>query len=65
MHGWCGRILMVDQSSGKITAEALDPGVARDYIGSGDSGSVTSAGKSTRPATPSGRTTRSSCPPGR
>ena len=33
MYGWCGRILRVDLSSGKITAEALDPGVARNYIG--------------------------------
>ena len=33
MHGWCGRILRVDLSSGEITMEALDPTVARNYIG--------------------------------
>jgi aldehyde:ferredoxin oxidoreductase len=33
MHGWCGKILRVDLSRGKITAEALDPKVARNYIG--------------------------------
>jgi len=33
MHGWCGKILRVDLSSGKITAETLDPKVARNYIG--------------------------------
>jgi len=33
MHGWCGKILRVDLSLGKITREPLDPAVARDYIG--------------------------------
>ena len=33
MHGWCGKILRVDLSQGKITSEPLDPQVARDYIG--------------------------------
>ncbi len=33
MHGWCGRILRVDLSRGKIATEALDPEVARNYIG--------------------------------
>jgi len=33
MHGWCGKILRVDLSRGKISNEALDPQVARDYIG--------------------------------
>ena len=33
MHGWCGKILRVDLSLGKITSEPLDPAVARDYIG--------------------------------
>jgi aldehyde:ferredoxin oxidoreductase len=33
MHGWCGKILRVDLSRGTITAEKLDPRVARDFIG--------------------------------
>jgi aldehyde:ferredoxin oxidoreductase len=33
MHGWCGKILRVDLSSGRLASEALDPLVARDYIG--------------------------------
>jgi aldehyde:ferredoxin oxidoreductase len=33
MHGWCGKILRVDLSSASIAAEALDPEVARNYIG--------------------------------
>ena len=33
MQGWCGKILRVDLSKGKIAAEPLDPKVARDYIG--------------------------------
>jgi aldehyde:ferredoxin oxidoreductase len=33
MHGWCGKIFRVDLSSGNITAEALNPEVARNYIG--------------------------------
>jgi aldehyde:ferredoxin oxidoreductase len=33
MYGWCGKILRVDLSLGKITSEPLDPKVARDYLG--------------------------------
>ena len=33
MHGWIGKIVRVDLTSGKITTEALDPVMARDYIG--------------------------------
>ena len=33
MYGWTGTILRVDLSSGKVTREALDPQVAREYIG--------------------------------
>jgi aldehyde:ferredoxin oxidoreductase len=33
MHGWCGKVLRVNLSSGAIASEALDPTVARDYIG--------------------------------
>ncbi len=33
MYGWCGKILRVDLTHGRITPEALDPGTARDWIG--------------------------------
>ena len=33
MYGWNGKILRIDLSSGKITREALAPGIARDYLG--------------------------------
>ena len=33
MYGWTGTLLRVDLSSGKVTREALDPKVAREYIG--------------------------------
>ena len=33
MHGWVGKILRVDLTSGKISTEALEPALARDYIG--------------------------------
>lgn len=33
MYGWCGRILRVDLTRGRITTEALDPGIARDWLG--------------------------------
>ena len=33
MYGWTGTILRIDLSSGKVTREALDPQVAREYIG--------------------------------
>jgi aldehyde:ferredoxin oxidoreductase len=33
MHGWIGKILRVDLTSGKIGTEALSPSLARDYIG--------------------------------
>jgi aldehyde:ferredoxin oxidoreductase len=33
MHGWVGKILRVDLTSGKISTAALDPALARDYIG--------------------------------
>ena len=33
MNGWMGKILRVNLSSGDINAEALDPKVARDFIG--------------------------------
>ncbi|MHB8764861.1 MAG: aldehyde ferredoxin oxidoreductase family protein [Deferrisomatales bacterium] len=33
MYGWRGKVLRVDLGTGTLTAEALDPKVARDYIG--------------------------------
>ncbi|MBI5441933.1 MAG: aldehyde ferredoxin oxidoreductase family protein [Deltaproteobacteria bacterium] len=33
MHGWNGKVLRVDLTRGKVSAEALDPRTARDYIG--------------------------------
>jgi aldehyde:ferredoxin oxidoreductase len=33
MFGWRGRLLRVDLTSGAITREQLDPGVARSYLG--------------------------------
>ncbi|MCU0538716.1 MAG: aldehyde ferredoxin oxidoreductase family protein [Desulfobacterales bacterium] len=33
MHGWCGTILRVDLTRGRVTTEKLDPRVARAYIG--------------------------------
>jgi len=33
MHGWCGNVLRVDLTGGQITAEKLDPGVAKAYVG--------------------------------
>ena len=33
MNGWCGKILRVDLTTGKISEEELDPKIARDYIG--------------------------------
>ena len=33
MHGWCGKVLRVNLSNGTVASEALDPQVARDYIG--------------------------------
>ncbi|MGO8918044.1 MAG: aldehyde ferredoxin oxidoreductase family protein, partial [Stellaceae bacterium] len=33
MHGWTGKVLRVNLSTGKVSTEGLDPGVARDYIG--------------------------------
>ena len=33
MYGWTGTLLRVDLSSGKVTREALDAKVAREYIG--------------------------------
>ena len=33
MHGWLGKILRVDLDKGRLREEALDPKVARDYIG--------------------------------
>ena len=33
MHGWVGKILRVDLTSGKISTAALDPALARDFIG--------------------------------
>ena len=33
MYGWMGNILRVDLTAGQCTREALDPGVARDYVG--------------------------------
>ena len=49
MHGWFGKILRGDWSSGKIKAETLDPTVARNYIGAGVSGSITGATRSIPP----------------
>lgn len=33
MYGWRGKVLRVDLGTGTLTAEALDPQVARDFIG--------------------------------
>ena len=33
MHGWRGRILWVNLSKGTVNDKALDPKVAKDYIG--------------------------------
>jgi aldehyde:ferredoxin oxidoreductase len=33
MHGWIGKVLRVNLSTGKVSTEALDPGIAKDYIG--------------------------------
>jgi aldehyde:ferredoxin oxidoreductase len=33
MNGWMGRILRIDLANGNITTEALDPALARDYLG--------------------------------
>ena len=33
MYGWLGRVLMVDLNTGSLEDQALDPQVARDYIG--------------------------------
>jgi aldehyde:ferredoxin oxidoreductase len=33
MHGWIGKVLRVNLSTGKISTEALDPDNARDYLG--------------------------------
>ena len=33
MHGWVGKILRVDLTNEKVTTEALDPTMARDYMG--------------------------------
>jgi aldehyde:ferredoxin oxidoreductase len=33
MHGWIGKLLRVNLSTGKVSTEALDPALARDYIG--------------------------------
>ncbi|MGD9223175.1 MAG: aldehyde ferredoxin oxidoreductase family protein, partial [Desulfobacteraceae bacterium] len=33
MHGWMGKILRVNLTTGKCSAEPLDPTVAKDYIG--------------------------------
>jgi aldehyde:ferredoxin oxidoreductase len=33
MHGWMGKRLRVNLTDGRITTEALDPALARDYIG--------------------------------
>jgi len=33
MYGWIGKVLRVNLSTGKISTEALDPGLAKDYLG--------------------------------
>ncbi len=33
MHGWIGKLLRVNLSTGKVSTEALDPGLAKDYLG--------------------------------
>ena len=33
MNGWIGKLLRVNLSTGKVSTEALDPSVAKDYIG--------------------------------
>jgi aldehyde:ferredoxin oxidoreductase len=33
MYGWIGKVLRVNLSTGKISTEALDPAVAKDYLG--------------------------------
>ena len=33
MHGWCGKVLRVNLTVGRIVTEMLDPEVAKSYIG--------------------------------
>jgi aldehyde:ferredoxin oxidoreductase len=33
MHGWIGKLLRVNLSTGKVSTEPLDPGLAKDYLG--------------------------------
>ena len=33
MHGWCGKLLRVNLTDGRISREMLDPGVAKSYVG--------------------------------
>ena len=33
MNGWMGKVLRVDLTAGVCTSEALDPEVARNYVG--------------------------------
>ncbi len=66
MHGWCGKVLRVNLSNGTVASEALDPQVARDYIGARGFGIYYLTREVTpdlRPARPA--RTRSSWPPAR
>ncbi len=33
MHGWIGKLLRVNLSTGKVSTEPLDPSLAKDYLG--------------------------------
>ena len=33
MHGWIGKLLRVNLSTGKVSTEPLDPDLAKDYLG--------------------------------
>ena len=33
IHGWCGKVLRVNLTDGRILTEVLDSGVAKSYIG--------------------------------
>jgi hypothetical protein len=65
MFGWTGTIVRVDLTKGKVTREATDPKVARDYLAPAASAATSSAPRSTPRPTPSARTTRSCSRPGR
>ena len=33
MQGWCGKVLWVDLTAGRVDERPLDPRTAREYIG--------------------------------